>query len=123
MKFKYLFSNMAETSDDADDKLIMTHYYDNNYESTKNALLEVAKSARHRVMDINDEYKEFLISYPKGELIVTLYSKTYNITSVDFKVSTNYLFSFGRGVKMIDNYYDALNKKLSLKKIGGINGQ
>ena len=56
---------------------------------------------------------------PRGELIVTLFNQTPSVTSVDFKITTNYIIPFNRGAKVIGTYYQSLNKQLPLKKIGG----
>ena len=59
------------------------------------------------------------ILMPKGTLIVTFFNQSPSVTGVDFKITTMYVLPLNRGVKVIKNYYDSLNKQLPLKKIGG----
>lgn len=121
MGLEKIFSNNFETSENAASDDLTTHYYSNDYEKVKNTIIDISKGLRYKVVNINDTFQEILIKMPKGELIITLFNPSYSVTSVDCKVSTSYLLPFNRGAKVIKTYYEALNKQLTLKKIGGGN--
>lgn len=121
MGLEKIFSNNFETSENASSDDLTTHYYSNDYEKVKNTIIDISKGLRYKVININDTFQEILIKMPKGELIITLFNPSYSVTSVDCKVSTSYLLPFNRGAKVIKTYYEALNKQLTLKKIGGGN--
>ena len=119
MGLKSIFSNSFETVDHGSDQDLLTHYYQADYEKVKNTIIDITKAMRFRVNNINDDFHEMLILMPRGELIVTLFNQTPSVTSVDFKITTNYIIPFNRGAKVISTYYQSLNKQLPLKKIGG----
>ena len=119
MALKNIFSNSFETVEHGSDQNLMTHYYVASYEKVKNTIIDITRALRFRVEDINDDFHEMCILMPKGTLIVTLFNQSPSVTGVDFKISTNYIIPFNRGAKVIKNYYDSLNKQLTLKKIGG----
>lgn len=119
MALEKIFSNSFDTAELGINNDLATHFYHNDYEKVKNTIIDIARGLRHRVMNVDDTFNEIYIMMPKGEIIVTLIKMSYNVTSVDFKVTTSYILPFGRGLKMIKIYYDSLNRQLELKKIGG----
>lgn len=118
---KDIFSNSYETLDVCKDRRLLTHYYANTYEDTKNYFIDVIKLYGFHIVNINDDYQEILVEMPHGEFVVTLFSHSYNETSVDFKATTTYFIPFGRGVKYIEGFYKELDIRLNLKRIGGKN--
>lgn len=122
MGLKNLFSNSFETADPSQDSRLTTHYYSNRYEDVTYAITQIAKKLRYTVMNVNDKFQEILIATPKADLIITLVNVGPSLISVDFKVTTNYIFPFGRGIKLINNYYELLNQQLHLKQVGGFWG-
>lgn len=119
MKLKEIFSNIVETSDRASNQDLRTHYYNNDYEEVKYRITNYFKSINCTIESIDDNYKEILVSIPRGDLTVTLYQVSGRVTSVDILVSSNYFISFGRGIKFVKKTYEELNKRLTLKSIGG----
>lgn len=123
MGLKGIFSNSFETVEHGENKNLLTHYYQADYEKVKNTIIDISKAMRFKVSNINDDFHEMLILMPRGELIVTLFNQTPSVTSVDFKITTMYLLPLNRGAKVISNYYQSLNKQLPLKKVGGGTGE
>jgi hypothetical protein len=62
MAIKDFFSNDFGTSDFAKNERLLTRYYRNDYKTTKNAVINVAKKLGYEVVDTNDQFKELLIS-------------------------------------------------------------
>ena len=121
MGLEKIFSNNFETVENASSADLTTHYYHNDYEKVKNTIIDISKGLKFKIKTIDDTFHEILVLMPRGELIITLFNPTFNVTSVDFKVTTSYLLPLNRGAKVIKTYYDCLNKQLSLKNIGGGN--
>lgn len=119
MGAKKFFSNSFETTEFSSEQALTTHYYDNDYERCKNAICEICNQFGFAVENIDDNYKEMLLSYNKGEIIVTLFNSSYYVTSIDFKITTRYVIPCGRGFKILEKLYNTLNQKLTLKRIGG----
>ena len=119
MALKNIFSNSFETVEHGASEELMTHYYVAGYEKVKNTIIDISRALRYKVVDVNDDFHEMCILMPKGTLIVTFFNQSPSVTGVDFKITTMYVLPFNRGVKVIKNYYDSLNKQLPLKKIGG----
>ena len=119
MGLKGIFSNSFETVEHGSNQNLLTHYYQADYEKVKNTIIDISKAMRFKVNNINDDFQGMLILMPRGELIVTLFNQTPNVTSVDFKISTMYILPLNRGAKVIGLYYQSLNKQLPLKRVGG----
>ncbi len=119
MALEKIFSNSFDTAELSVNHELTTHYYNNDYEKVKNTIIDICHGLRQKLMNVDDNYNEIYIVMPKGEIMVTMIKLSYNVTSVDFKVTTSYLLPCGRGLKMIKTYYDSLNRQLDLKKIGG----
>lgn len=119
MALKNIFSNSFETVEHGASEELTTHYYVAGYEKVKNTIIDISRALRYKVVDVNDDFHEMCILMPKGTLIVTFFNQSPSVTGVDFKITTMYVLPFNRGVKVIKNYYDSLNKQLPLKKIGG----
>lgn len=107
-------SNMIEGLDYA------THYYGNDYNTSKDAVIRVAKSLGYKVTNVDDQYKEILaVSRTHGEIIITLFVQSYYETAIDLKVTTHYVISAGRTKKKAVAFYDLLDRALTLKRKGG----
>jgi len=116
-----VFDNLRkhyETRDSATDKMLLTHYYRNNYQQVKKGLLDTANALGFNVTYENDERKEFVFKRRDCEVIVTVVNITPIETTVDFTVNTFGIFSFGKGKKVIEDLYQDLDKRLMLKGLG-----
>jgi hypothetical protein len=117
------FSNSFQTADIETDKRLLTRYYHNNYDTVKEAILSIAKKHQFKIDGIDDRYKEIGISSKKEMYIFNLANPNYTITSVDIKIVCHFLLPFMRPAKMINEFYDELNKLLELNHVGGKNEQ
>lgn len=117
------FSNSCETSDDPKIKnksMLVTHYYVGNYEKVKAAVSNTCQNELGLILiNVDDHYRELLFENKKETLIVTIALVSANEHSVDVKVKLNSVVGFNRPQKILDSFYDSLNKKLTLKRIGG----
>ena len=119
MSLKGIFSNNFETADPNLISELTTHYYSNNYDSCKDAVLSYARSTGIDFLNIDDNFHEILLSDKHAEIIVTFVSINYRLTSIDFKINTNYIIAFGKGKKQIVSFYEYLDRTLQLKQVGG----
>lgn len=121
-KLKQFFSNNFETN--LEEGEYGTHYYANDYNTSRNAVVDAGKSLGYTVTNIDDTYKEVLIvSRTKGELIVSLTSISYYETAIDIKVTTHYVVAAGRCKKKVLEFYEILDRFLTLKRKGGKFGE
>lgn len=117
---KRFFSNDFETTS-ADDSESSTHYYANDYSTTKNAVIVATKNFGFEVINIDDKYKEIYMASSRGiEIIATITTISYYENAVDMKITTKYLISMGRGMKLAKRIYEQLNRLISLKRKGGV---
>ena len=121
MGFKEYFSNDFTTSDDAKHEELVTRYYRNDYQTVKAVIIDVAKNLGYEVEDVNDQYKEILLTSPKSEVIVSIIQLQFYEMAVDFKITTHYLISRARGIKEIAELYHRFNGRLNLKAKGNKN--
>lgn len=118
---KNFFSNEFETNY-GDDRDVTSHYYGNDYNKTKEAVIQAGKRLGYDATNIDDKYKEiFLASKTKGEIIVTIRTFSYYENSVDFKVITHYIIPRGRAKKFAELMYQDLDRLLVLKRKGDYN--
>ena len=112
------FRKLYETSDAAAEKMLVTHYYRNNYQQVKKGLQETAKALDFNITYENDDRKEFVFKRKDCEVIVTVVNITPVETTVDFTINTFGMFSFGKGRSLINALYNDLDKRLILKGQG-----
>lgn len=123
MGIKAFFSNSFETTD-TNEVDYTTHFYANDYNTSKNAVISVGKQLGYKMTNVDDRYKEILlVSRTHGELIVTLNTLSSYEHSVDIKVTTHYVIAAGRAKKKAATFYEGLNRQLYLKRKGGEYGE
>ena len=84
MSFLDNFRNDFTTSDNAKSDELLTRYFRNDYNSTKKAILEVCDKLKYTIVNVNDDYKEFLISSSRSEIIISVIAVGYYEMAVDF---------------------------------------
>lgn len=119
MAIKDFFSNDFVTSDYDKNERLLTHYYRNDFKTTKNAVIDVAKKLGYEVVDVNEQYKEILISNMTSEITISIIEISYYEQAVDLHIVTHYLLSMGRGLAHIDEYYNELDRNLYILRKGG----
>lgn len=119
MAIKDFFSNDFITSDYDKNERLLTHYYRNDFKTTKNAIINVAKKMGYEVVDVNEQYKEILISNMNSDITISIIEISYFEQSVDLHIITHYLISMGRGIKHIEEFYAELDKNLYILRKGG----
>lgn len=118
MSISDFFSNDLQTSDNHKNPDLVTHYYKCDYRKIEEAVLTVAKKLEFEVKEINEEYKEIRIEKRAQELIINLFTISYFEQAVDFKVNTSYILALGRGVKTVKNFYQELDRLVTVIKKG-----
>jgi hypothetical protein len=118
MSFLDNFRNDFTTSDNAKSDELLTRYFRNDYNSTKKAILEVCDKLKYTIVNVNDDYKEFLISSSRSEIIISVIAVGYYEMAVDLKINTKYLISMGRGLQEIGKFYAELEKSLNMIRKG-----
>lgn len=115
------FTNHFETSDEPKDQRLKSHYYNNDYQKTQDIISETLKTYNLNLINVDNNYNEMLFENKKIKLIVTLSKISLYETRVDLTINTSYLLPFKRNIKIIDELYLALDKKLTLKHRGSHN--
>lgn len=122
MAFRDFFKKDFETSDNSSYDTLKTHYYRNRIDEVKEALYELIKEQKGNLQDENEDYQELLFETSGYSCIVKITSTTPIEHAIDFKVNTYNLIGFGKGKKVIEGFYDYLDKKLSFKGIALFKG-
>ncbi len=93
-----------------------THWYQARYEEIKEAIFKMADDLGYVVVDVNDTFKEMLL---EGAHVVIVKITSYNRyeQGVDFNISTNWFFDFGRGKKVVSKLYNQIGKYVKFKGI------
>ncbi len=119
MAIKDFFSNDFATSDYDKNERLLTHYYRNDFKTTKNAIIDVAKKMGYDVIDVNEQYKEILLSDMNSEITVSIIEVSYYEQAVDLHIVTHFLISMGRGINFIEDFYKELDRNLYILRKGG----
>ena len=122
MGFKDFFKKDFETSDNSSYETLKTHYYRNRIDEVKEAIHELINEEKGHLQDENDTYQEILFETSGYSCTVKITSTTPIEHAIDFKVNTYNLIGFGKGKKVIENFYSILDKKLSFKGISLFKG-
>jgi hypothetical protein len=117
MAFRDFFINEFETSDNAHSPELQTHYYRNDYNRVKAEILQYANHNRFEVISVNDEVKEIFLQKDKQDVMMTLVAVTPYEIAIDIRVATYYLIGMRRGLNIIKDIYQSLNKALTLKGV------
>lgn len=115
MGFMDLFKTHYESGEKTTDEALMTHYYKANYQQSKQALLEAASSLNFEVKFEDDTRQEFVLKRKDCEVIVTIVRITPIESAIDFTVNTPGIITFGKGKKIIQSLYQAIDKKIMFK--------
>lgn len=117
------FSTMCETADsnkNPNKKMLITHYYACNYEKAKSAISSICQNDLNlNMINIDDHYRELFFENKKFYIIVTIGLVSANEISVDAKVKVYSAMGLNKPVKILDNFFNMLNKRLTLKRVGG----
>lgn len=113
-----MFLNHFETSDNPKDTRLKSHYYGNDYQNTQNAISTVFQSSGYKLINVDNKYNEMLFEQKKIKITVAICKVSLCETRVDLIINTSYIFPLGRGMKIVDELYRQLDKKLTLKQRG-----
>lgn len=120
--FDKFLRNNYETSEYANNNGLMTHFYQNNYDQTLDAVTAALKSLDFVIDNVDNYYNELLAHDKRCEVIITFAKPSYAITTIDIKINCKFVIAAGRPIKILNILFDAFNKRLTLKQIGGIHG-
>lgn len=108
-----------ETKENSKDEALQTHYFKASYEEIKNAYVEIIKKLHHNILSINDDYGEIFSEIPHFTVTAKVIMQTPKETSIDFYISSEYLFANGsKAKKFLNNVYQTISKAYELKGVG-----
>ena len=119
MAFSKLFLNNFETSDNTEDRRLKPHYYNNDYNTTQQAVIKSLQEVGFQTLNIDNNYHEMLFENKKATVIILLREISLYEMRVDIKISTKYLLPLRRPIQLIENLYELFDRKLTLKYRGG----
>ena len=100
---------VIETSENAKELALQTHYYKASYEQIKKSYLEYLESVKHTIVSENDDYHEIYSEIPHFTVIAKIIEQSATETSIDFYINAEYLV--GNSKKAL-NFINAVYKKL-----------
>ncbi len=118
MTIKDYFSKTFETSDNHYIPTLKTHYYSARKEDAIKACNEVLKEMQSINKTIDEERGEIIVDAASFSGTVTLVNTSFSVVAVDIQVLTYNFFPTGKGKKVIEKFYELLDKKLILKQVG-----
>lgn len=118
MRFRDYFSSDFETSEHHDIVSLRSRYYRCRNEEAMEAVKRVANQLRAVITYIDRERHEIIFETPQFSATATVVSPSFTETAIDLKVTTTTLFPFGKGKRVIESLYEALDKMLPYKGVG-----
>lgn len=104
--------SQIETSENATELLLQTHYYKTSYDELKATYLSILNDIGHTVTSVNDDYCEICSEVPNMIVIAKIIMQDLKETSIDFSI--NATFAIG-GKKKIKAFIDMILKKIEEK--------
>lgn len=110
----------VETNEIAREEVFKTHYYKTSYEKLKTAFLAYAEKKQMSIVSIDDNYCElFVENGPRMSIQVKIIEQTPVETSIDFYISSEFLFGNKKKVALfLTEVYQELVKQFELKGLG-----
>ncbi len=107
-----------ETSENAKEEILQTHYYKASYDNIKELYLEYLKKLGHHIESINDDYSEVFSTGPHISVTAKIIMQNPKETSIDFFIDAEYLVaSKKKAIKFVENTLNEIAKKYELKGI------
>ena len=100
---------VIETSENAKELVLQTHYYKASYEQIKKAYVDYLDTVSHVIVSENDDYHEIYSEVPHFTVIAKIIEQSPIETSIDFYINAEYLV--GNNKKAL-NFINAVYKKL-----------
>lgn len=119
MNFKDYFSKTFETSDNHRISSLRTHYYYATKEEAMDNVVLVLKEMGSINKSIGEERGEIIVDARDFSCTATVTLTSFRVCAVDMNVLTYNFLPTAKGKKIIEDFYDRLDKKLRLKGIGG----
>ena len=117
MTFKDYFSKTFETSDNHHIDSLRTHYYRVRKEDAFDAVLSVLKEMKSVIKSSDSERGEIIVDASDFSGTVSITATSYTEIAVDIIVMTYNVLPSAKGKKIIEKFYDLLDKKIPLKGI------
>lgn len=117
MTFKDYFSKTFETSDNHHIESLRTHYYRVRKEEAYDATLAVLKNMKAVIKSSDGERGEIIVDASDFTGTVSITATSYTEVAVDIIVMTFNILPSAKGKKIIEQFYELLDKKVPLKGI------
>ena len=104
---------IIETSENAKDLPLQTHYYKATYKQVKEVYLAHLETLKHKVVSVNDDYLEVYSEVPHMFVVAKFFSPENTVeTGIDFYVDAEYLVgSNKKAIKFIESVYKKIEEK------------
>ena len=119
MALSEFFLNNFETSDNALDQRLKPNYYNNDYHTTQHLITSCLNQVGFKMINVDNYYHEMLFEYKRIRVIVILNEMSLYDIRVDMKINAKYVLPLKRPIKIIAKLYEILDRKLTLKYLGG----
>ena len=117
MTFKDYFSKTFETSDNHHIDTLRTHYYRVRKEDAYDATLSVLKEMKAVIKSSDPERGEIIVDASDFSGTVSITATSFTEIAVDIIVMTFNFLPSAKGKKIIERFYELLDKKIPLKGI------
>lgn len=117
MTFKDYFSKTFETSDNHHIDTLRTHYYRVRKEDAYDATLSVLKEMKSVIKSSDPERGEIIVDASDFSGTVSITATSFTEIAVDIIVMTFNFLPSAKGKKIIEKFYELLDKKIPLKGI------
>lgn len=118
MKIKYYFSKDFQTSDNHELETLRTHYYRSRKEIALEEVQNMAKEFKCKIKHVDSERGEIIFDHLDYNACATITATSYTEMAIDFNILTYNVLPTALGKKVIEKFYNYLDKKLEFKGTG-----
>ena len=110
---------IVETSENAKNLILQTHYYKATYEQIKNLYLEIVEGLKHKIISVNDDFGEICSELPHMSVVAKIINLGDPLeTSIDFYIASEYLVASNKkATKFIDIVLKKIEEKYPFKGV------
>ncbi|MCM1557238.1 MAG: hypothetical protein NC087_06850 [Anaeroplasma bactoclasticum] len=112
-------AKILETTENAKEEILQTHYYKTSYNKLKDAYLDILDMLHIQVVSIDDNYLEIYAEKPHMSIQAKIIEQTPVETSIDFYIDAEFLFGNKNKIySFLTTVYQELGKSFELKGLG-----
>jgi hypothetical protein len=117
MSLRVFFSKSVSTYENAKEKELCSHVYMNDYQTVRHHIIQASEALGYKVVSIDDNYSEIFVEIKNvQDVVLSIVRVGVSSCRVDLTVNVLSGISFGKAPRIIKEFYNQLDRRLTYKK-------